>query len=168
MSLKQRTIQILHEATVGAAVSAAAVSAVAAPAAFAQQPQAQVVRTVAGQEWFRAGATDQYVSIRSDGLYGFQSTYQPAVYLDLKGSGQQLTYFAQVCRQSYTGATVACGTTAQGAYTQTHSASLSTAGTWGTTNSVWDYYYVHAQLPGASASNLLGIGSVLGVVPANA
>lgn len=108
---------------------------------------ASVVKTYSQEVFLPLSGTTMYVAeLSSDGLYTFKTPNAPTVYFDYKPtSSASTTITYQVCRISYLGTGIACGT--PGAYTTTSTSQVErvvpiSSGVYSATMSDWDRIFV--------------------------
>lgn len=119
--------------------------------AWADLAPTSVVKTF-GPEVYKYtpyGTTGYYgykAEMAPNGLFGFKSSSAPAMYLDYKpATSTSMTVHWEVCRISYLGVSLSCGT--QGSLTTTSTAQVESAcdltGTYSASNSIWDRYIMN-------------------------
>jgi hypothetical protein len=152
-----------------AALTACAMIASNADAAYGATGTS-IHRTVSAGSFVVTGSSPtNYVtmtaSLPSDSWYGFRSSVAPTAYVDYKPASGSYGYSHQICHYSFTGTTVACGTTSTGTVTTTYAdVSTSVLGTYGLSNNIWDYYTLTTTMTGAAstAAGITGVGLHVG------
>jgi len=104
------------------------------------------------------------IAVEADSIYGFASAALPTTFLDFyvapPTTAPRIDYQGRLCRESFTGATVACGADGTASFTTFDvmgSVFASAIGVTSPTNSAWDYYF--AELDVAFGPESGGVGT---------